>query len=296
MRPSIRLGRIFGIDIGLHYSLGVIALLIVFSLAGHFQFVNPGWTARLRWSLAGLTTLLFFASILAHELSHAAIGKARGIEVKSITLFALGGVANMEREPSDAASEFWMAIAGPSTSVVIGLLFLGIARVAGWQPQSGTPPAPLEAGLVWLGYINVALAIFNMIPGYPLDGGRVLRAVVWRINSDLTRATRFVIKPQGVCRDLLCFPLPRNRKAEFIAKRGSTTWFNLSEFARLIKQACTSDQKTGVWYFGPLTEERNGYIASLTAPDFTLPDLNGRSHSLKEFRGKKVLLVTWASW
>ncbi len=194
MRPSIRLGRIFGIDIGLHYSLGVIALLIVFSLAGHFQFVNPGSTARLRWSLAGLTTLLFFASILAHELSHAAIGKARGIEVKSITLFALGGVANMEREPSDAASEFWMAIAGPSTSVVIGLLFLGIARVAGWQPQSGTPPAPLEAGLVWLGYINVALAIFNMIPGYPLDGGRVLRAVVWRINSDLTRATKIAAR------------------------------------------------------------------------------------------------------
>jgi len=194
MRPSIRLGRIFGIDIGLHYSLGVIALLIVFSLAGHFQFVNPGSTARLRWSLAGLTTLLFFASILAHELSHAAIGKARGIEVKSITLFALGGVANMEREPSDAASEFWMAIAGPSTSVVIGLLFLGIARVAGWQPQSGTPPAPLEAGLVWLGYINVALAIFNMIPGYPLDGGRVLRAIVWRINRDPARATKIAAR------------------------------------------------------------------------------------------------------
>jgi len=194
MRPSIRLGRIFGIDIGLHYSLGVIALLIVFSLAGHFQFVNPQWTAGLRWSLAGLTTLMFFASILAHELSHAAIGKARGIEVKSITLFALGGVANMEKESSDAASEFWMAIAGPVTSVVIGLLFLGIARVAGWQPQSGTPPAPLEAGLVWLGYINVALAIFNMIPGYPLDGGRVLRAVVWRINSDLTRATKIAAR------------------------------------------------------------------------------------------------------
>lgn len=119
---------------------------------------------------------------------------------------------------------------------------------------------------------------------------------LWVTMRDLTRATRFIVKPQGVCRDLLCFPLPRNRKAEFIAKRGSTTWFNLSEFARLIKQPFTSDEKTGVWYFGPLTEERNGYIASLTAPDFTLPDLNGRSHSLKEFRGKKVLLVTWASW
>jgi len=119
---------------------------------------------------------------------------------------------------------------------------------------------------------------------------------LWVTMRDLTRATRFVIKPQGVCRDLLCFPLPRNRKAEFISRRGPTTWFNLSEFARLIKQPFASDQKTGLWYFGPLTEESNGYIASLTAPDFTLPDLNGRAHSLKEFRGKKVLLVTWASW
>src|SRR5262245_13417864 len=190
MRPSVRLGRILGIDIGLHYSWGIIALLIVLSLAGHFHSVNPQWTAGLRWSLAGITALLFFASILAHELSHAAVARARGIEVKSITLFALGGVANVERESSDAASEFWMAIAGPITSVVIGLLFLGVARASGWQPGSGTPPAPLWAGFVWLGYINVALAVFNMIPGYPLDGGRVLRAIVWHFTGNMVRATR----------------------------------------------------------------------------------------------------------
>ena len=119
---------------------------------------------------------------------------------------------------------------------------------------------------------------------------------LWITTSDLTRATRFVIKPQGVCRDQLCFPLPKTRTAEFIAKKGSTTWFNLSEFARLIKQPFVSDQKNGVWYFGARAEELNGYLASLEAPNFTLPDLNGRAHSLADFRGKRVLLVTWASW
>ena len=109
MRPSIRLGRIFGIEIGLHYSWFIIALLIVLSLAGHFHIVNAQWSVGVRWSLAVVTALLFFASILAHELSHAAVAKTRGIPVKSITLFALGGVANVEKESSDAASEFWMA-------------------------------------------------------------------------------------------------------------------------------------------------------------------------------------------
>ena len=119
---------------------------------------------------------------------------------------------------------------------------------------------------------------------------------LWITTADLTRATRFVIKPQGVCRDELCFPLPKSRKAEFVSKRDGTSWFNLSEFARLIKQPFVTDQKNGVWYFGARAAEQNGYLTSLEAPNFTLPDLNGKLHSLSDFRGKKVLLVTWASW
>ncbi len=119
---------------------------------------------------------------------------------------------------------------------------------------------------------------------------------LWITTGDLARATRFVIKPQGVCRDELCFPLPKSRKAEFVSKKGATTWFNLSEFAKLIKQPVVTDQKNGVWYFGARASEQNGYLASLEAPNFTLPDLNGKLHSLADFRGKKVLLVTWASW
>ncbi len=119
---------------------------------------------------------------------------------------------------------------------------------------------------------------------------------LWVTTKDLARATRFVIKPQGVCRDQLCFPLPKARKTEFIRKKGSATWFNLSEFARLIKQPFTSDQKNGVWYFGARSDEQNGYVTALEAPNFSLPDLSGRVHSLNDFRGKKVLLITWASW
>jgi hypothetical protein len=121
-------------------------------------------------------------------------------------------------------------------------------------------------------------------------------ADLWITTSDLARATGFVIKPQGVCRDELCFPLPKARKAEFVSKKSATTWFNLSEFAKLVRQPVVVDQKNGVWYFGVRDAEQNGYLTSLEAPNFTLPDLNGRLHSLVDFRGKKVLLVTWASW
>jgi AhpC/TSA family len=119
---------------------------------------------------------------------------------------------------------------------------------------------------------------------------------LWITMDDLKRATRFVVKPQGVCRDELCFPLPAKRKAEFISKRGAVTWFNLTAFAALVKQPVARDEKNGVWYFGKREDERGTYLASLEAPNFSLPDINGKMHSLADYRGKKVLLVTWASW
>jgi hypothetical protein len=119
---------------------------------------------------------------------------------------------------------------------------------------------------------------------------------LWVTMNDLKRATRFVVKPQGVCRDELCFPLPKNRKAEFVSKKGSVNLFNLSEFARLVNQPAVRDEKNGVWYFGPRSQAHEGYLETLDAPDFSLPDMTGRKHSLSEYRGKKVLLITWASW
>jgi Zn-dependent protease len=210
MNPSIRLGRVFGIEIGLHYSWFIIALLIVLSLSAHFHFVNPQWSPALTWSLALITAVLFFASIVAHELSHAAVANARGLSVRSITLFALGGVANVEKESADAKSEFLMAIAGPIMSVVLGFIFLGISLFAGWRPQSGTPTVALWAGLVWLGKINIWLAVFNLIPGFPLDGGRILRSIIWGINRNYVRATTIATGiGQGVATAFIVFGLFR---------------------------------------------------------------------------------------
>ncbi len=198
MEAQIRLGRIFGVEIGLHYTWFLIALLITLSLAGQFRTANPEWGGGVIWTTAVLTGVLFFAAIIAHELSHAAVAKARGLPVKSITLFALGGVAQIEKDAADAKTEFWMGIAGPIASAVIGFLLLGIAFALGWTPMSGTmmstPDSPLLAMLVWLGYINITLAIFDMIPGFPLDGGRVLRAIIWWVTGKADRSTRIAAR------------------------------------------------------------------------------------------------------
>jgi Zn-dependent protease len=188
MKAQIKLGRIFGVEIGLHYSWLLIALLITFSLAGHFQTNNPGWSDGLRWGISIVTAILFFASIVVHELSHALVAKLRGLPVRSITLFALGGVAQIEKEAADAKTEFWMGIIGPITSFVIGVVCLLITTALGWTPPD-FPQRPLPAMLMWLGLINIGLAIFNMIPGFPLDGGRVLRGIIWWITGNPKRAT-----------------------------------------------------------------------------------------------------------
>ena len=121
-------------------------------------------------------------------------------------------------------------------------------------------------------------------------------ADLWITTADLTRATKFEIKPQGVCRDELCFPIPKDRKDRLVARQGRITVFNLSEFARMVHQPVAVDQKNSVWFFGARQAAQNDFVQTLQAPNFTLPDLSGKMHSLSDFRGKKVLLITWASW
>ncbi len=198
MHAHIRLGRLFGVEIGLHYSWFIIALLITLSLAASFGATNPGWGSTTIWVSAIITGVLFFTAIVAHELAHALVARRRGTPVRRITLFALGGMAHMEKETADAKTEFWMGIAGPIASLVIGIACLGIAAATGWEPGQDAN-SPVVAVLVWLGYINVVLAVFNMIPGYPLDGGRILRAAIWWKTGQLDRATRIASRiGQGV--------------------------------------------------------------------------------------------------
>jgi len=118
---------------------------------------------------------------------------------------------------------------------------------------------------------------------------------LWITTADLKRATRFEVKPQGVCRDELCFPLPKARQQEFVHKTPPVTWFNMTAFAALVHQPVAHDAALSTWYFGLRSDQRQ-QLSSLQAPDFTLPDLQGKLHRLSNFRGKKILLVTWASW
>ncbi|MGB6945176.1 MAG: site-2 protease family protein [Bryobacteraceae bacterium] len=133
--------------------------------------------------------MLFFVTLLAHEMSHAMVARARGLSTKAITLFALGGVAQIEKEPEDAKTEFLVGIVGPLSSAVIGLVSPSLAWAVGWR-IGASPATPLRAMFVWLGYINLTLAAFNMIPGYPLDGGRILRSILWLTSRDGLRATQ----------------------------------------------------------------------------------------------------------
>ena len=193
MQAQVKIGRIAGISIGMHYSWFIIAFLIVLSLSEHFRIVMPQWSGTTIWSAAIVTGVLFFVTLLLHELAHSLLAKSKGLRVRAITLFALGGVSQIESEAPDAMSEFSIAIVGPLTSLAIGLVCLGLAWSAGWMPNS-EPRTYLVVILVWLGYINLLLAAFNMIPGYPLDGGRVLRALIWWRTHSIERSTRIAAR------------------------------------------------------------------------------------------------------
>ncbi len=186
MRQSLRLGHLAGINVGIHWSIGLIAAILTVSLAGTILPGSaPGYAGAAYFVAAVATTGLFLASIVAHELGHSVVAQNNGIGVKSITLFALGGVATLESEPKTPGVAAKIALAGPAVSVAVGVAALLTAAAAGFI---GASPLAIT-GLVWLGVVNLVLAVFNMLPAFPLDGGRVLQAALWKRQGDQHRAT-----------------------------------------------------------------------------------------------------------
>ncbi len=182
-RSTIPLGRILGIPIGLDYSWFLIFALLTWSLAtSYYPAEFKHWPVAQYWIVGAATAILMFVSVLLHELGHSVVAMRYKIPVRSITLFIFGGVAQIGAELPSAIAEFWIALAGPATSFALAILF-GLL-----QPMVGAL-APLLALAKYLAYINGSLALFNLIPGFPLDGGRVFRAIVWGITHSLRRAT-----------------------------------------------------------------------------------------------------------
>ena len=182
-RHNIPLGRILGIPIGLDYAWFLIFALLTWMLAGSYypaEFKN--WPPLMYWLVGAATTLMLFVSVLLHELGHSVVALKYKIPVRSITLFLFGGVAQIGAEPPSAIAEFLIAIAGPLVSLTLAAVFYAVEPlVAGMEPLLGL--------VKYLAYINLALVLFNLIPGYPLDGGRVFRAIVWAITKNMRRAT-----------------------------------------------------------------------------------------------------------
>jgi len=184
MKGAIRLGSIRGIEIGVHYNWLLIFFLVAWSLAmGYFPQSYPGWTSLAYWTTGVIASILLFVSVLLHELAHSFVAQARGLPVRSITLFIFGGVSNIVREAENPRTEFAMAVVGPLSSLVIAGVFYGLFLVVPNKLD------PLAALLSYLALINAFLAVFNLIPGFPLDGGRVLRSIIWGATGNLVKAT-----------------------------------------------------------------------------------------------------------
>ena len=184
---QFRLFRLLGFQVKIDLSWLIIFVLVTSSLAvGVFPRQYEGLSQATYWTMGVLAALGLFAAVVVHEFSHSIVARAGGMEMRGITLFIFGGVAEMDEEPPSAKTEFFMAIAGPIASLVIGAVCLGLwqAGIAnGW-------PTPVNGVLMWLGVINLVVMAFNLIPAFPLDGGRVLRALIWGITGNLRRATR----------------------------------------------------------------------------------------------------------
>ena len=185
---NIRIGRVFGIPLEVSYSWFIVLILVTVLLARQFGDNNQGWSFTQRWGIGGITSILFFISVLIHELSHSLIAIKKGIPVKCITLFIFGGISQISREAGRPPTEFIIAAVGPFSSFILGAIFFG-THVLTKDVNSYISEVALT-----LTFVNLSLGTFNMLPGFPLDGGRVLRAIIWGITGNYWRATLFATR------------------------------------------------------------------------------------------------------
>ena len=197
MGSGFKIGRLFGIDIAIHATWFVVFVFWTWSLATSWFNVEP-WSTTTIWAVAVTATLLLFVSVLVHELAHSLVARAQGIRVRGITLYLLGGLSTIESEATSPGREALMAGAGPASSLVIGAACTAAALAM-------HSPSVARGVLIYLGYINIALAVFNMLPGFPLDGSRVLRATLWAITGDFLKATRWASRTGYVIGYLMIF-------------------------------------------------------------------------------------------
>jgi Zn-dependent protease len=182
-RPGIKIATILGIPIYVDASWVFVFALITYTIGQQFAQLHPKWTGAQHWTLGVLTSLLFFSSVIFHELAHSVVAQQYKIRVISITLFLFGGLARIERDPSKAIQEFNIAIAGPLASGFLAGGFFAVTLLFPYSQMTG-------ALATWLWQTNAALAVFNLLPGFPLDGGRILRAIVWGATKNFVKATR----------------------------------------------------------------------------------------------------------
>ncbi len=286
--PGLRIGKLFGIPIYLHPSWFIVFGLITVSLSTQYAGAHPQWNVAQHWLAGALTSGLFFASVIFHELAHSVVAQGYKIPVQSITLFVFGGLARLGREPEKPMQEFNIAVAGPLSSYFLAAVFFGLSRVF---PESTLPGA--LGGWLWI--VNFWLATFNLIPGFPLDGGRILRAVVWGGTKDFAKATRVAAASgQMIAYGMILYGawniLNGNLGGLWIAFIG---WFVLTAAQESYAQVAVQNYLRGLRASDVMTEELPSVSRDISVEDYVQELLRtGRRCHLVTGGGKLVGLVS----
>jgi Zn-dependent protease/CBS domain-containing protein len=294
MNENVSLGRIAGIHVGFNWSLLVVAALIAWSLATSLlPSASPGQSTGAYWTAGVISAFVFLASLLAHELAHSIVATRRGVKVEGITLWLFGGVSRFSSETNSPGTQALFTFVGPLTSLVLGVIFYIISIAAG----GGAHPGLAAATLSWLGYINITLGVFNLVPAFPLDGGRLLQSLIWLRTGDRFRATRIAARiGMGFAYLLIAYGL-----ATFVFA-GSVIggvwsvflgWFLLGaarseEAGGLIRQALSGTSVRDVMSPNPVQapddisveEALHGYILASRHSTFPTHDASGRLSGL----------------